>query len=178
MAAPREDGGGETGPQWVPRGLFAFEGGGFESRAADGPVAITAVTFGVTRIPEPSANWLSELPDVSGRHRPQQAATRRPLARHQWDLGSADDLHSRVTTESQRTRREHYERVADGVKTARTVLRDNQVYIKYLILIACVAHMISFYGRYQYLLIGGRAAAKARDAWLLTAQCTEFDLSI
>lgn len=138
MATTREDGGGEIGSQWVPRSLLTFSSGGLESGLADGPLAISTFAVGATRVPQPSPDGLPQLPDPSGGGWPQQTAASRPFAQPERVIRFADHLHSRVEAEGQRTRRKHYEGTSDGVKRARAVLRDNQVYI-YFVCIACTA---------------------------------------
>lgn len=74
VAPPGEDGGGAARPQRVPRGIVAFEGGGggFEPRAADGPVAVAAAALRPARVPQPPPDRLPQLPDAAGRGRAPQ----------------------------------------------------------------------------------------------------------
>lgn len=120
MAPPRENGGGSSRPQRVPCGES-------ESRrqlqfsAADGPVALAAAPLRSAGLPEPSADRISQLPDVARRRGPQPAAGG-PLAlahRHQHGARSSDHLHSRPPTQGQRARGEHHEGPADGLSANR-----------------------------------------------------------
>lgn len=144
VAQTRENGSGQIGPERLralhdDRSRFdESDAAGLEPRAARGPLAVPAAVVRVTGFPVAPANRLSELFDPAGRAQQQRAADygddeiaavsatdcRRHaavvvlavhavvVARH---VRPEDVVHSRAQAESQRTRRVHHERHANGL---------------------------------------------------------------
>lgn len=117
MAPPGEDGGGETGPERIPRRLLPVQSGGLQPRSPHGPVAVAAAPLRPARLPQSPPDRLSQLSNAAGGGGPQQAAAGGPLAPPGRPPGPQDHLHSGAEAQGQGTRREHHQGHADGVIT-------------------------------------------------------------
>lgn len=115
MAPPGEDGGGETGPERIPRRHLPVQSGGIQPGSPHGPVAVAAAPLRPARLPEPPADRLSQLPDPAGGGGPQQAAPRRALAPTGRRPRPQDHLHRGPQAQGQGARGEHHQGDADGV---------------------------------------------------------------